>query len=375
MCLISCLLLSRVSSPVAPFCVQDQRTEYTVGLNEQTVITCEVQSDPSEATFKWFYNNSSETTELKNFLTSGSRSVLKYTPTSRYSYGTLFCVAQNSLGIQSKPCVFNVMPAGESIFFTLLFSSLLFTFFIFQSSLFLWAIRPSFCLSSAHTRHESKKAPVTCVPLSPVRCVQREWNSLVYWLFISLSLSPSLWPFVFHCGDTFHLTVDRVSTSGHAESHLFNCFSLPLCVCLFVSLACKGQCVWKCFSFFILTLPSRSPLCRVFDYNESHPREREDTVKMRGEKRAVGIKWDSLLSLMYRRVRRKHITRHTEERESASVCEKEGERESKSEALSEVSLKSLAPPIDGLREWLRQWLDEWMNEWLNEWTIDPIKWL
>ena len=105
-------------SPVAPFCVQDQRTEYTVGLNEQTVITCEVQSDPSEATFKWFYNNSSETTELKNFLTSGSRSVLKYTPTSRYSYGTLFCVAQNSLGIQSKPCVFNVMPAGERIFFS-----------------------------------------------------------------------------------------------------------------------------------------------------------------------------------------------------------------------------------------------------------------
>ena len=108
---------------VTPFCVQDQRTEYTVGLNEQTVITCEVQSDPSEASFKWFYNNSSETTELKNFLTSGSRSVLKYTPTSRYSYGTLFCVAQNSLGIQSKPCVFNVMPAGEYGFFIFSFSS------------------------------------------------------------------------------------------------------------------------------------------------------------------------------------------------------------------------------------------------------------
>lgn len=108
------------ASAVTPFCVQDQRTEYTVGLNEQTVITCEVQSDPSDASFKWFYNNSSETTELKNFLTSGSRSVLKYTPTSRYSYGTLFCTASNSLGMQSKPCVFNVMPAGEYRFFIFL---------------------------------------------------------------------------------------------------------------------------------------------------------------------------------------------------------------------------------------------------------------
>lgn len=104
-------------SPVAPFCVPDQTTEYSVALNEQTVISCEVEADPTEVTFKWFYNNSSETTEMKNFTSKGIRSLMTYMPQSRYSYGTLFCIGENKNGVQAKPCIFNVIPAGPPLAF------------------------------------------------------------------------------------------------------------------------------------------------------------------------------------------------------------------------------------------------------------------
>lgn len=108
----SCIFFRPPDSPVAPFCVPDQTTEYSVALNEQTVISCEVEADPTEVTFKWFYNNSSETTEMKNFTSKGIRSLMTYMPQSRYSYGTLFCIGENKNGVQTKPCIFNVIPAG-----------------------------------------------------------------------------------------------------------------------------------------------------------------------------------------------------------------------------------------------------------------------
>lgn len=80
------------------------------------MVTCEVESDPTDVTFKWFYNNSSETTEVRSFVSTGTRSVLKYTPQSRFSHGTLFCIAENNIGVQAKPCMFNlklVVPTAD----------------------------------------------------------------------------------------------------------------------------------------------------------------------------------------------------------------------------------------------------------------------
>lgn len=94
-------------------------TLYMVG--EETMITCEVDSDPTDVTFKWFYNNSSETTEVKSFASTGTRSVLKYTPQSRFSYGTLFCIAENNIGVQSKPCIFTLKLVSQSIVMTFIF--------------------------------------------------------------------------------------------------------------------------------------------------------------------------------------------------------------------------------------------------------------
>jgi hypothetical protein len=42
-----------------------------------------------------------------------ARSVLVYKPFSEADYGTLLCLANNSVGEQRAPCVISVIPAGE----------------------------------------------------------------------------------------------------------------------------------------------------------------------------------------------------------------------------------------------------------------------
>ncbi|KAJ9597409.1 hypothetical protein L9F63_011730, partial [Diploptera punctata] len=39
--------------------------------------------------------------------------ILRYTPVSELDYGTLSCWAQNSIGPQTTPCVFQVVAAGK----------------------------------------------------------------------------------------------------------------------------------------------------------------------------------------------------------------------------------------------------------------------
>ena len=41
-----------------------------------------------------------------------SHSVAQYIPRTEMDYGSLLCWGVNSLGIQQRPCVFSVLPAG-----------------------------------------------------------------------------------------------------------------------------------------------------------------------------------------------------------------------------------------------------------------------
>ena len=43
---------------------------------------------------------------------SGSVSVLQYSPKTELDYGTLVCGAANSVGGSSAPCVFSILPVG-----------------------------------------------------------------------------------------------------------------------------------------------------------------------------------------------------------------------------------------------------------------------
>lgn len=83
--------------------------------SESLEIVCEVDADPPADSFRWKFNNSGETLEVgpERFTHNGSVSVLKYTPVADLDYGTLSCWAQNSIGMQMMPCVYQLVAAGE----------------------------------------------------------------------------------------------------------------------------------------------------------------------------------------------------------------------------------------------------------------------
>lgn len=133
------------------------------------MIPCEVEAEPvTPITFRWFFNNTFESFELPksdysvellkvpqpsiigggldqnrarfaslsyhfNHLSleavlnsiashntvansgpSIARSNATYTPRTRIGYGTLYCLAENSIGTQRDPCTFSIVEAGMS---------------------------------------------------------------------------------------------------------------------------------------------------------------------------------------------------------------------------------------------------------------------
>ncbi|XP_015782667.1 hemicentin-1 isoform X2 [Tetranychus urticae] len=88
------------------------KSPMAIARNERARIVCEVDSDPDDVTFRWYLNNSSETIEIKSFTTNGTQSILSYSPRTRLSYGSLLCLAENSIGKQKEPCIFHIIPAG-----------------------------------------------------------------------------------------------------------------------------------------------------------------------------------------------------------------------------------------------------------------------
>ena len=110
-CLFSCFYFL-----VAPVCAKGQKIQYGVSRNEQTRIRCEVDAEPSNGlTFRWTLNTSGSETSVEwaSFTVNATTSIATYRPENSLDYGTLACIAQNSIGSQSEACLYNVVPAGK----------------------------------------------------------------------------------------------------------------------------------------------------------------------------------------------------------------------------------------------------------------------
>ncbi|XP_074600004.1 uncharacterized protein LOC141854281 [Brevipalpus obovatus] len=96
-----------------PTCKTMRKHPMAIAKTEKAQIACEVNSDPENVTFKWFLNNSSDIVEISSpIISNGTFSSISYSPKNRYGYGTLLCLAENSVGKQKEPCVFHIIPAG-----------------------------------------------------------------------------------------------------------------------------------------------------------------------------------------------------------------------------------------------------------------------
>ncbi|XP_022242612.1 nephrin-like isoform X2 [Limulus polyphemus] len=96
----------------SPICRQDQKIAYGVAVNETAYITCEVEADPPDVTFRWSFNSSRLGQELLTHSSEGLKSMASFTAKTKHEYSALYCWGRNRVGMQRKPCVFSVIFIG-----------------------------------------------------------------------------------------------------------------------------------------------------------------------------------------------------------------------------------------------------------------------
>ena len=98
-----------------PVCVPEGVKVYGVAKEENVRIQCQVAANPANISFRWTFNNSAEIKHVSHdkFTSNGTVSFFHYKPERELDYGTLMCWSRNSVGEQSKPCVFHIIAAGK----------------------------------------------------------------------------------------------------------------------------------------------------------------------------------------------------------------------------------------------------------------------
>ena len=84
-----------------------------MGLNSQVEILCQVDSNPGSAlTFHWVFNTSQEMIDIQQdqMRLNGTSSTVEFIPRTEMDYGHLLCWAENDIGRQISPCVFQLVP-------------------------------------------------------------------------------------------------------------------------------------------------------------------------------------------------------------------------------------------------------------------------
>jgi hypothetical protein len=121
-----------------PICATDKILIIGASKGENVQLSCDVKSYPVPKRFYWKFENSEESVEIdqRKFTNNGSRSVLtistdmdhviviknsailhigKLKPffsLSSQDYGSFSCWAKNEIGVQSQPCIFQLIHAG-----------------------------------------------------------------------------------------------------------------------------------------------------------------------------------------------------------------------------------------------------------------------
>ncbi|XP_066982713.1 uncharacterized protein [Macrobrachium rosenbergii] len=98
-----------------PLCIQEEKNDFAVARRANVTVPCKVSANPSNVTFHWVFNNSAGAIHIPNdqFIVVEMESRISYTPRDEMDYGTLQCWANNTIGMQSEPCMYKIIPAGK----------------------------------------------------------------------------------------------------------------------------------------------------------------------------------------------------------------------------------------------------------------------
>ena len=111
---------------------QTAATTYFI-YNDPINVTCIVSSHPISSSFQWKWNTGSDIINSEPFNTHFERSLTKGHPRSDRTLAKLTvypsknsedrelaCWAENSMGVQDKPCIFAIKVASEDFFLVLI---------------------------------------------------------------------------------------------------------------------------------------------------------------------------------------------------------------------------------------------------------------
>ncbi|GFR11065.1 uncharacterized protein TNCT_562692 [Trichonephila clavata] len=96
----------------APVCRHPSVAVHGVARYEAVNVSCEVEADPPQVSFRWALNNTVENIDIPSQSSEGTISTVVYTPRTMLGYGALLCWAQNNIGHQKDPCIIRIIPAG-----------------------------------------------------------------------------------------------------------------------------------------------------------------------------------------------------------------------------------------------------------------------
>ena len=74
-------------------------------------LVCTVDSKPQATTYRWLFNSSETTFEIPS--AESTMFFTNYKSSTEEGHGQVLCWASNSLGEQSNPCIFRVVPLGS----------------------------------------------------------------------------------------------------------------------------------------------------------------------------------------------------------------------------------------------------------------------
>ncbi|CAG2105035.1 unnamed protein product, partial [Medioppia subpectinata] len=96
----------------APVCSTPFTLAFGVSLHESVDLECNVDANPPQVSFQWKFEG---ITDLANFnKINETSSILTYAPQSGQEYGTVECMAKNTIGIQQKSCKYHIIQADSS---------------------------------------------------------------------------------------------------------------------------------------------------------------------------------------------------------------------------------------------------------------------
>merc|ERR1719150_2424888 len=99
----------------APVCSSQQKEVFGAARGKLVAVECLLEANPdTDLAFEWTFTKGDERLDMQQsqIRVNGTRSILSYVPRTEMDYGSVLCSASNSVGSQTQPCVFHIVPAG-----------------------------------------------------------------------------------------------------------------------------------------------------------------------------------------------------------------------------------------------------------------------